>query len=526
MRSLRRLLLVVLLLAPLGPVVLVASPAAALPLIPGVVASPSTVRQDEPLTISGPAIPLCLIGSVIVTAGGGADELHFGGSTGMTAPWSVTATRFTRLEVPMTFPQGTYKVIIDCSDDRGNQSQYDTTATFTVVPPDPPDPNAYKAVTPARLMDTRPGQKTTDGQAEGIGAVGPAVPQPLKVTGRGGVPESGVKAVVLNITATAPTSVGFLTVYPFGENRPNASNLNVAPGQTVPNLVVAKVGTGGQVLIYNDTGSTHVIVDVTGWFPSTAAFTPLTPARLLDTRPGGQTVDTINGAPGPVGLGGVRTIRVTGRAGVPDNDVGAVILNVTVTAPAGPGFVTVFPAGESRPLASNLNFVAGQTVANLVVAKVGSGGQVTLYNEGGATHLIADIAGWFPSTSTYHALTPARLMDTRFGQHTIDEEEAGHGAVGPGSVDVLKVTGRGGVPTTGVGAVVLNITATGPTAAGFVTVYPTGEAKPLASNLNFTAGQTVPNLVIAKVGQGGQISIYNDTGSTHLIADVAGWFSK
>ncbi len=509
----------------LAPLSVGMSPATALPLIEGVVASPSLVRQDEPLTISGPAIDNCRSGGVIVTAGGGADEFRFGARTGMTGAWSVTASKFSKLEVLTTFPQGTYKVIIDCNDDRGTQLQYDTTAAFTVVPPAEPDPNAYKAVTPARLMDTRPGQMTIDRQAEGIGPVGPGVALMLNVTGRGGVPETGVKAVVLNITATAPTSGGFLTVFPSGEARPLASNLNFGPGQTVPNLVVAKVGALGQVSIYNDTGSTHVIVDVTGWFPSAAAFTPLTPARLLDTRPG-LTVDGVNGAPGPVTLGGVRVVKVTGRAGVPENDVGAVILNVTVTAPSGPGFVTVFPSGESRPLASNLNFVAGQTVANLVVAKVGSGGQVTLYNESPSTHLIADVAGWFPNTSTYRALTPTRLMDTRPGQSTIDGQEAAQGAVGPGGVDVLKVTGRGGVPATGVGAVVLNITATSPTSGGFVTVYPTGESRPLASNLNFAAGQTTPNLVIAKVGEGGQISIYNDTGATHMIADVAGWFSR
>ena len=71
----------------------------------------------------------------------------------------------------------------------------------------------------------------------------------------------------------------------------------------------------------------------------------------------------------------------------------------------------------------------------------------------------------------------------------------------------------------------LNITATGPTAGGFLTVFPTGTGRPNASNLNFGPGQTVPNLVIAQVGTNGQVSIYNAAGSTQLIADVAGWFA-
>jgi len=88
----------------------------------------------------------------------------------------------------------------------------------------------------------------------------------------------------------------------------------------------------------------------------------------------------------------------------------------------------------------------------------------------------------------------------------------------------LQVTGRGGVPSTGVSAVVLNVAVTGPTAMSHLTVYPAGEAVPLASNLNFVAGQTVPNLVTAKLGANGQLSIYNVAGNTHVIADVVGWY--
>ena len=79
------------------------------------------------------------------------------------------------------------------------------------------------------------------------------------------------------------------------------------------------------------------------------------------------------------------------------------------------------------------------------------------------------------------------------------------------------------MPSSGVGAVVLNLTGTGPTAGTYVTAYPAGQSLPTASNLNLGIGQTAPNLVIVKVGTGGKISLYNAAGSTHLIADVAGW---
>ncbi len=167
--------------------------------------------------------------------------------------------------------------------------------------------------------------------------------------------------------------------------------------------------------------------------------------------------------------------------------------------------------------------MAGQTIPNLVIAKIDSGGQVSIFNFAGATHVIADVAGWFPTGLAYHALAPARLLDGAGGV-TVDGREAGAGAVGPGATRTLKVTGRGGVAASGAAAVVLNVTATEPTAGGHLTVHPAGEARPHASNLSFVRGQTIANLVVAKVGAEGQVSIYNAAGSTHLIADVAGWF--
>ncbi|MGI8808176.1 MAG: hypothetical protein ACR2KK_10105, partial [Acidimicrobiales bacterium] len=88
----------------------------------------------------------------------------------------------------------------------------------------------------------------------------------LTVTGRGGVPAEGVSSVVLNVAVTQPTADGYLTVFPAGAARPLASNINFAPGQTVSNAVVAKVGAGGKVDIFNAQGATHVVVDVQGWF--------------------------------------------------------------------------------------------------------------------------------------------------------------------------------------------------------------------------------------------------------------------
>jgi Regulator of chromosome condensation (RCC1) repeat len=123
----------------------------------------------------------------------------------------------------------------------------------------------------------------------------------------------------------------------------------------------------------------------------------LVPARLLDTRsPGGATIDGNFAQAGPLSSDTTVDLTVVGRGGVPATGVGAVVLNVTALSPTAPGFVSVYPTGAARPDASNLNFATGTTVPNLVIARVGNGGQVTIYNFGGTTGLLADIVGWVP----------------------------------------------------------------------------------------------------------------------------------
>jgi len=128
-----------------------------------------------------------------------------------------------------------------------------------------------------------------------------------------------------------------------------------------------------------------------------------------------------------------------------------------------------------------------------------------------------------PSTSSggvYAPLPPARVLDTRNGTGGFST------SVGPGQTINVQVTGVGGVPSTGVGAVVLNLTVTQPTSGSYLTVYPAGATLPTSgSSINFSTGQTIANAVIAKVGAGGKVSIFNAAGNVHVVVDVNGWFS-
>lgn len=375
----------------------------------------------------------------------------------------------------------------------------------------------YVALTaPQRLLDTRVGQPTADGQSAGIGRRTATSTLQLQVAGRVGLP-ADVSAVVLNVTVTEPTAAGFVTVFPCGQTLPTASNLNYAPGQTVPNAVIAKVGDGGRVCLYT-LRDTHLVVDVSGWFPADA-YAPLpAPRRLLDTRAGLPTFDGQFAGGGRRGDATTLSLRVAGRAGVPANAT-TVVLNVTATEPIAPGFVTVFPCG-TRPNASNLNYGPGRTVPNLVVARVGPDGNVCLYTHR-ATHLVVDVSGTLPDATFVPLAAPQRLLDTRPGSDTADGAFRRSGAQPRGGTLQLRVGGRAGIPADA-SAVVLNVTVASPETRGFVTTHPRGTPRPTASNLNHVPGVNVPNAVVAALGAGGDICLFT-SGATQLVVDVAGW---
>lgn len=362
----------------------------------------------------------------------------------------------------------------------------------------------FVAVQPARILDTR----------FGVGAparIGPNASIDVQVAGVGGVPLTGVGAVALNLTVTEPTAESFVTAYPAGEARPLASSLNFVAGQTVPNAVVVKLGALGRVSLYNATGTTHLIADVAGWYASAPdvgeSYHSLSPTRLLDTRQSAV-----------VPAGG--TVRVQASQGLAAG-VTAVALNVTFTTPSSVGFVTVFPAGDVRPLASNLNLVPGGTRANFVAVPVGQGGAVDIYASG-QTHIVVDRLGYWGGDANSHltAMAPVRVVDTRTGLGGRSQP------LGTGTTMDVDLSGVAGIPEGRPSGVVLNVTAASPTAVGFLTVHPTGQARPLASNLNFAPGENVPNLVVAAVDPSGRTSIYNSAGQTHLVVDVVGWFDR
>lgn len=249
----------------------------------------------------------------------------------------------------------------------------------------PPGTGGFTGVTPARVRDTRQLGGCLSGNET----------RSITVSGFGGVPVTA-GAVVLNVTAVTPTASGYLTVSPAGRPTPLASSLNFTAGRVVPNAVTVELGTGDAVAVFNGSGGcTHVVVDVVGYYessgdPVAGGFVGVTPTRSVDTRVTG----------GCVPAQGSREIAA---AGVGDTaaDSPAVALNVTVVAPGGPGYLTVHPAGGTKPTVSNLNFTAGLVAANSVHVGAGVGGRITVFNGSGVcAHVIVDVVGSYVTTTT------------------------------------------------------------------------------------------------------------------------------
>jgi hypothetical protein len=387
-------------------------------------------------------------------------------------------------------------------------------------------PEPYHPLEPARITDTRP----NSGFPNAGKTLAPGATLNVQVANAGGVPTTGASSVVLNLTATRPTTQGFLTVWPTGDDRPAVTSLNFRAGRTSSNLTEVALGTNGQVSVFNSSGSTDLVVDVEGYVapaPSgTGLYTPLDPARITDTRPGSGEPN--EGA--TLRQNGTLDVLVSGAGGVPGTGVGATVLNVTATNPTAQSYLTVWPTGQPRPTASNLNFAAGQTVPSRVQVPVGSGGQVSIFNPAGSVDVVVDVNGYFTNGSNPAALgsqftpaSPVRISDTRPNSGFPNAGQT----LSPGGTNTVSVAGVSGIPGNAQGsqldAAVLHVTATDTTRSSYLTVWP-GAARPVASDVNWVSGETVGNLVVPKLNDFGQIEEFNAAGSVDVTVDVSGWY--
>ena len=379
---------------------------------------------------------------------------------------------------------------------------------------------------PARLLETRTdtAEGTVDNQHEGVGVIAAGASYTLDVSGRGGV-VPGADAVMLNVTAVRPDREGYLTVYPCTAQVPHASNVNYFAGDVSPNSVLAKLSDDGKVCIFSF-GTSHVVVDVTGYVPTGGAPVPVDPARLVETRigPDKTTVDGVDEGIGRADAGGIVRFKVAGRGSVPV-DAAAVYLNVTAIRPSGSGWLTVYPCTAQVPGSSNVNYVAGDISPNAVLATLSASGEVCICTTA-AGDIIADVNAYLPPGGNRVAIQPERCADTRPTGETFDGLFQGDGKIEAGGFYKVTIAGRCNIADDA-SAAYLNVTAVNAEAIGYLTVWPCDEPRPGTSNVNYRPGPAQPNSVLAKISLdgNGDVCIYSQA-RTDVIVDANGYVPR
>ena len=447
----------------------------------------------------------------------GADERDPDGVKPFWEPATAEPVRSSDLTAISSMPSTDYPATLDCLHFPDPQTGAGQTRTrpatecpvraAEVTPARGQPASRYVALPAAtRILDSRVGLGTTKGLKSGR----------FTVELGGLIPDAAASSVVLNATRR-----GFVTVLPEGSPNPGTSNVNVeaaVPGvraNVQANEVVTRLSQHRRVDVVVDSTRADVIVDVVGYLTTTTApgagrVIPLTPQRVLDTRSSARPLRS-----GEFVVDLSKTVAATATS---------VILNVTLTRPDHRGHVVVFPTGAPRPATSNVNVEAGQTQANEVTVRLGTNSSVSLgVVDGLSTAMVVDLVGMVVEPTVadgrdYTALVrPRRLVDTRVG--TGLPAGAKRGAV-PFRLPA-------DLPADLVG-VLLNVTATGATGPGLITVFPSGTARPGTSNVNFVRGANQANEVLTAVG-GDRTVIFDVSGrqfpATQLVVDMVGYLT-
>jgi uncharacterized delta-60 repeat protein len=336
---------------------------------------------------------------------------------------------------------------------------------------------------PTRVLDTRPGPRPAAGSITRVTTGAPA----------------GTSAVLVNLTVTGATEAGYLTANKCSKllpGRQNNSNVNYQPGADVANSAVVNIDPDGSFCLYTDHAA-HLIVDLQGRYAARGlGLVTAKPTRVLDTRTGARPA-----------VGSITRVTTGAPAGT-----SAVLVNLTVTGATEAGYLTANKCSTLLPGLqnnSNVNYQAGSDVANSAVVNIDPDGSFCLYTDH-AAHLIVDLQGTYQTPQGRDLTTsgPTRVLDTRSGPRA----QAG---------SITRVTTGAAAGTS---AVLVNLTVTGATEAGYLTANKCSTLLPGLqnnSNVNYQAGSDVANSAVVNIDPDGSFCLYTDH-AAHLIVDLQG----
>lgn len=424
----------------------------------------------------------------------------------------------------------------------GQLADVETWSGSALAPNQPTTPASYhQSITPERILDTRQtATNTYSGYVENNTplAANNALTLPIvgdKVTpSTSGAPTTipaSATAVAIDVTATSETSAGNITTYADGTQRPITSSTNYSPSTDITGYQVVPLGQDGKIDLFNgSTGSTHVIVDITGYFTTNSTLTgdqtyhPLASAyHAVDTGLSLANTNLTGTTPYVVPAGKVFTMNVTGVDAIPSNATG-VAVNFTTSHETGGGFLEVYPTGTSPSADTALTYQTNFLTSMSADVPLGTGGTITVANEGSATRVMGDISGYYTNDTSgqvYHTVNPTRLVDTRSGIG------GSTGAIGSTGIYVLGAADTQQITTATSPTLALMVTEADATVDGVFTVYPDGTTRPNTLDLSWITGRPFANFTLTPEGTDRAIDIYNgDTGNTNLVIDCSGYFAN
>ena len=474
------------------------------------------------ITVNPPTLPNGFVGTLYnqpLSAAGGTPSYTFTLFSG-TLPNGVNIVGSSLMGTPTT--TGTFNFTLKATDSLNCIA----TRAYTVIISGS-GLQFYPLAHPVRLVDTRIGASACQAQGAPITG-GTSLTVPSRVTCDSLTIPANAAAITGNITTVGPVANGFLTVYPSSATQPQAANTNYQAGQTLNNVFTVGLGAADGAFKVFALQTTDVVIDITGYFAPPGAgglfFHPLpAPVRLLDTRAKATACTT----PGTPLLANTEFLQ-QGNAicGIPGSAV-ALVGNATTVGPAAQGFLTLFPANETRPVIASGNYQSGQTLNSPFTVGLSPSGNFTIYSLQ-QTNLVIDVTGYYSADASdvigigllFSPMTPSRLLDTRSGQSACFMP----GSPIPAMTETPQAArGECAIPATAQ-AIVGNATTVTPAAQGFLTFWPSDAARPNAATSNFAAGVNFNRHYTVGLGADGAFKIYALT-STHLVIDVSGSFA-
>ena len=425
----------------------------------------------------------------------------------------------------------------------GQIADVQTWSNAALAPNQPTTPASYhQSIIPERILDTR--QSATNsysGYVENDTPLGAGDTLTLPIVGDKVTPSASgapttipttATAVAMDVTLASESSNGNLTTYADGTQKPITSSTNYTTNTTITGYQIVPIGQDGRIDLYNgSTGTTHVIVDITGYFTSNATLTgdqtyhPLTPAyNAVNTGVSLTNTNLTGSTPYVVPADKTFTMNITGVDGIPSTATG-VAVNFTTSHETGGGYLEVYPTGTSPAADTALTYQTNFITSVSADVPLGTGGTITIVNEASATRIIADISGYYTNDTSgqvYHTVNPTRLVDTRSGIGGITGALGVTATYPLGSADTQQIT-TATDPT-----LALMITETDATVDGNFIAYPDDTTRPGALNLSWVTGQLAfANLALVPEGTDGAIDIYNSSsGTTNLVVDCSGYFAN